>query len=164
MPRYRRFFVPGGCYFFTVVTADRKPIFADENNVEHLKQAFKREMERRPFILQAIVVLPDHVHALWELPKGDADFSNRWREIKKHVSKSCGQSVWQKHYWEHCIRDDDDWAKHLDYIHFNPVRHGYTSSACEWKWSSFHRWQQQGVYSHGWGSAEPDRIKGMACE
>lgn len=96
MANYRRLFIPGACYFFTLVTADRRPLLSSDENVEYLRAAFRREMARRPFELQAMVVLPDHLHALWQLPPGDCNYSARWREIKKHVSKSLGFTVWQR--------------------------------------------------------------------
>lgn len=164
MAEFKRSFVPGGCYFFTLVTANRRPIFSDEANVEHLRAAFRKEMQRRPFEFQAVVIMPDHLHALWQLPVDDFDYSNRWREIKKHVSKSLDAYVWQKSFWEHTIRDKRDWQNHLDYIHYNPVRHGYVEQVRDWKYSSFHQWCGRGFYDRQWGSAEPSAEVDARCE
>ena len=164
MPDYRRVFVPGACYFFTVVTANRAPVFAYATAVSALREAFRRERARRPFTVEAAVVLPDHLHCLWRLPDEDVAYPVRWREIKKYVSKVLGRSVWQRAYWEHCIRDEGDWQRHLDYIHYNPVRHGYVASAMAWPYSSFGRWLRCGYYSPGWGECEPEGIVDMEYE
>ena len=141
--QYRRFYQPGACYFFTVVTANRTPILID--NIERLRSAFRLCMSRYPFEIEAIVVLPDHLHTLWRLPEGDADFSKRWMVIKRKFSSglpACNVSdsqnkkrekgIWQRRFWEHCIRDEDDWRHHFDYIHYNPVRHGLVSRTKDW--------------------------------
>ncbi len=163
MPYYRRAFVPGGCYFFTLVTRDRANLF-DEATVSILREALKREKQRRPFEVQAMVVLPDHLHCLWLLPAGDSDYPARWREIKKHLSKCLARSVWQPRYWEHSIRDAHDWRLHVDYIHYNPVRHGYVDRAEDWPWSSFGRWQAAGLYPVGWGEELPLNLGAMELE
>jgi putative transposase len=126
---------------------------------------------RTPFHIDAWVVLPDHMHCVWTLPKGDADFPGRWRAIKKAFSKSVRigeprspvmirrgeRGIWQRRYWEHTIRDDRDFAGHVDYTHFNPVKHGLAEHPAEWPHSSFHRWVAGGLYPAGWmgGSGEP---------
>lgn len=137
---YRRSRQTGGHYFFTVVTHQRQPLLTMPENIERLRAAFRREMEKRMFVIDAIVILPDHLHALWRLPEGDADYSGRWSRIKRHFSAGCvgiraAQSasrqnkrekpVWQRRFWEHTIRDDEDWRSHMDYIHYNPVKNGY---------------------------------------
>ncbi len=172
MSNYRRAAIPGASYFFTVVTKQRKPVFSNEIKVRILRDAMQEEMIRRPFIVEAAVVLPDHIHCLWKLPAGDKDFSSRWREIKKSVSKRAGTvknsrgegDLWQRRFWEHLIRDEHDWRVHMDYIHFNPVRHGYVKKPCEWRWSSFQRWVDKGAYDRDWGSAEPEVISGLDFE
>ena len=137
MVRYRRNFVPGGTYFFTVTLADRRSRMLVEH-VRTLRHAFRISREERPFSVEAIVVLPDHLHTIMTLPEGDADFSGRWRRIKGLFSKRVASSaalrpnkkgeygLWQRRFWEHTIRDDADFAEHFDYIHFNPVRHGWS--------------------------------------
>jgi putative transposase len=159
MSNYRRALVPGGTYFFTVVTHRRYPWFGDDNNIALLRDAFRHTRARRPFELQAIVVLPDHLHCMWKLPENDSDFSSRWRDIKKFVSRRLvtgsnarpERHVWQRRFWEHMIRDDLDWQRHLDYIHYNPVKHGLVSAPHAWRWSSFHVAVRRGWYESDWG-------------
>lgn len=141
MPEYRRAFVPGGTFFFTVVTYERRPILTSDDALETLRQAFDWTRVIRPFTVEAIVILPDHLHCIWTLPANDADFAVRWRSIKSRftrniVSKIDARSespsrvarrerpVWQRRYWEHNVRDERDFRRHVEYIHANPVRHG----------------------------------------
>lgn len=164
--------MPGGVYFFTVVTHDRAPIFSADAQVEVLRGAFGKVMIRQPFQLEAMVVLPDHLHCIWRLPQGDADFSGRWREIKKATSRVIDprtnqrkeRSVWQRRFWEHLIRDERDWRRHLDYIHYNPVKHGLVESARDWPWSSFERFVRRGLYEPGWGEQGVEQIVDMELE
>ncbi len=137
MTGYRRNFIPGGCFFFTVNLADRRLRLLTEH-VEALRSAFRETRQRHPFATDAVVVLPDHLHAVWTLPEGDRDFATRWRLIKSKFSRNIavGESIsasraakrergiWQRRYWEHTIRDEDDLARHVDYVHINPVKHG----------------------------------------
>jgi putative transposase len=163
MVRYRRNFVPGGTFFFTVTLADRR----SRALVEHigaLRTAFRITRRERPFVINAIVVLPDHLHAIVTLPENDSDFSGRWRQIKslfsREVAATCGSlkpnrkgeyGLWQRRFWEHTVRDDDDFSRHFDYIHFNPVRHGLVSRACDWPHSSFHLYVRRGWLPKDWG-------------
>lgn len=138
MATYRRAHVPGGSYFFTVVTYARQPLLADRHNIEALGRAFRRVREERPFVMEAFVLLPDHLHCLWTLPEGDADYSSRWRDIKKYASREFlfppgFRNAWQRGFWEHVIRDENDWQRHLDYIHFNPVKHGWAKAPRDWE-------------------------------
>ena len=146
--QYRRLYQPGARYFFTVVTEKRQPLLID--NIERLRAAFHLGLSRYPFEIEAIVILPDHLHTLWLLPEGDVDFSKRWMVIKRKFSaglvdgiinqskaKKREKGIWQRRFWEHCIRDEEDWRRHVDYIHFNPVKHGYVSKASDWPYSSF---------------------------
>ena len=145
MSNYRRARVPGGAYFFTVVTYERRPLLQDAAQVELLRRAFAWAKTRRPFSIDAIVILPDHLHCVWRLPEGDADFSGRWRAIKQFVSRRMeaplsarGEKlIWQRRFWEHLIRDEEDWRRHLDYIHYNPVKHGFVNAPEAWPYSSF---------------------------
>jgi len=172
MSQYRRADTPGATYFFTVVTYDRKPWFSGEKNVTILREAFRDIMARRPFVMEAVVILPDHLHCLWRLPEGDNDFSGRWREIKKRVSRQLDprtnarneRPVWQRRFWEHQIRDEQDWRNHLDYIHYNPVKHGLVERVAEWPWSSFHRAVARGWYAPDWGRSESTTITDMDLE
>ena len=172
MSNYHRAYIPGGIYFFTVVTIDRAPIFINEDRVEVLRHAFRKVMAARPFQIDAMVILPEHLHCIWRMPEGDADYSSRWREIKKAASRQIGTTinnrnermVWQRRFWEHAIRDEEDWRKHVDYIHYNPVKHGLASRPGEWRWSSFNRAVAKGWYEESWGASEPATITGMDCE
>lgn len=152
---YRRALEKGGCYFFTLVTHERKPIFSHPDAVFLLRQAFKKVKRNYPFDIEAAVILPDHLHCIWKMPSCDHDFSTRWRLIKSAFAKAYGQPlpVWQNRFWEHLIRDEQDYRQHLDYIHFNPVKHGYVQTAAQWPHSSFHRFLALGFYDEEWGSA-----------
>jgi putative transposase len=172
MSEYKRIFQPGGCYFFTVVTHNRRPWLTEEYAIDRLRQAFRHVMEERPFNTEAIVILPDHLHCIWRLPDGDNDFPERWRQIKRFVSIGLKsplnarkeKMLWQKRYWEHLIRDEDDWRNHMDYVHYNPVKHGYASSPADWQHSSFERAVKNGLYDAHWGKHEPASISKLDFE
>ena len=166
MSNYRRVYTPGATYFFTVVTGTRQPLFSNPEICQLLASALRQVRESRPFKTDAIVVLPDHLHCIWRLPEGDSDFSGRWREIKKYVSHRANleSAVWQRRFWEHRIRDEEDWRRHLDYIHFNPVKHGLVTNAQDWPWSSLKRCMAKGWYEEGWGRCEPAAIAEMEFE
>jgi putative transposase len=162
MVRYRRNFVHGGTYFFTVTLLDRNSS-ALVDHIGALRAAFRASRRERPFMIDAIVILPDHLHAILTLPEDDADFSGRWRRIKGHFSSrmiAAGASVsrhpngdyalWQRRFWEHTIRDEDDYARHVEYIHFNPLKHGLVSRVREWPYSSFHRYVRLGILPNDW--------------
>jgi putative transposase len=160
---YRRNFVPGGSYFFTVNLADRRATLLTDR-IELLRGAFRYTQTRHPFAVDAIVVLPDHLHAIWTLPEEDADFALRWRLIKsafaRGLPKSEGVSssragrgergIWQRRYWEHTLCAESDFVCHADYIHFNPVKHGHVGRVSDWPYSSFHRMVRNGVYPGDW--------------
>lgn len=157
MSDYRRVLIPGGCYFFTLVTHRRKPVFSHSHAVDSLRDAMRTERKRRPFDVDAMVILPDHLHCIWRLPDGDADYSSRWREIKKGVTRALTDitpPIWQPRFWEHHIRNEADWRNHLDYIHYNPVKHGLTSSPKDWPHSSFSSAVSKGWYALEWGAIE----------
>jgi putative transposase len=169
MPNYRRAQAEGSIYFFTVVLADRgSTLLVDE--IDRLRRAYRAARQRRPFRTIAICVLPDHLHALWALPDGDADFSTRWNLIKTGFSRgiSAGfamsaskmgkreKGIWQRRYWEHLIRDDADLERHLDYIHFNPVKHGHVARVIDWPHSSFHHYVAKGSLPADWGGDAKD--------
>jgi putative transposase len=136
MVKYRRNFLPGGTFFFTVTLVDRRSsVLVD--HIAALRDAFRVASRQRPFSVEAIAVLPDHLHAILTLPPDDADFPGRWRRIKGHFSNALidagvqlararngDLSLWQRRFWEHTIRDEDDFERHVDYIHFNPIKHG----------------------------------------
>ncbi|WP_030071981.1 REP-associated tyrosine transposase [Halomonas alkaliantarctica] len=156
MATFRRAYIPGATYFFTVVTHDRRPLLAEQQNIDALGQAFRRVKKDKPFMMEAVVLLPDHLHCLWTLPQGDADYSSRWRDIKKFASRSFAlpnktASAWQRGFWEHAIRNEADWRHHMDYIHYNPVKHGWAKAPRDWPWSSFHSHVKNGWYQDNWG-------------
>ena len=165
MPRYVRANIPGTSYFFTVGLLERNRRHLVEN-IKALCESFRHLRASRPFRLDAVVVLPDHLHCIWTLPEGDADFSTRWRLIKSRFSRAVSsgewrsprrvvkgeRGIWQRRFWEHMIRDDRDMAAHVDYIHDNLVKHGLVKKVCEWPYSSFHRYVKMGVYSHEWAA------------
>ncbi|HET7315281.1 REP-associated tyrosine transposase [Salinisphaera sp.] len=158
--RYRRNYVVGGCYFFTVVTAGRRPWLGKARHVDLLRAAFRNVRSRHPFAIEAMVVLPDHLHAIWTLPPADGDYSLRWRLIKSDVSRRIGsvKRLWQPRFWEHTIRDEIDFTRHMDYIHYNPVKHGLAAAPYEWPHSSFAHCVRQGHYLPDWGRAGPPNI------
>ena len=163
MTNYRRNFVPGGSYFFTVNLADRRWRLLVEH-IALLRAAFNYAQARHPFEIAAAVVLPDHLHAIWTMPEGDTDYALRWRLIKGAFSRGppndeeisasrarkSQRGIWQRRYWEHTLRDEKDFERHVDYIHFNPVKHGYVSRVLEWPYSTFHRMVGAGVYPQDW--------------
>ena len=175
MANYRRLYVKGGTYFFTVVTQKRRPIFAEEKSIQILRDVFNLVMERKPFQIESIVVLPDHIHCIWTLPKGDHEYSERWKGIKyrfslnlkksfpttESMNKKKEKGLWQRRFWEHLIRDQDDFNRHVDYIHYNPVKHNLAKRALDWPHSSFKRFVMKGTYEKNWGSALPSNIEGM---
>ena len=162
MVRYRRNFVPGGTYFFTVTLADRASS-AVVQHVADLRTAFRIARHERPFTIEAIVILPDHLHAIWTLPSGDSDFSGRWKRIKAYFThrlvatgvpierhRSGEYALWQRRFWEHTIRDETDFERHVDYVHFNPVKHKLVSRARDWRYSSFHAYVRGGLLPADW--------------
>ena len=164
---YRRIYEQGGCYFFTVVTAGRRPILDSREAVSALRRAFASVRNRHLFDIEAAVILPDHLHCIWTLPPGDADFSKRWRLIKSDVSKRLIdlRPVWQARFWEHLIRDETDLANHIHYIHYNPVKHGLTDTPADWPFSSIHRYIRQGWCKKDWGQgAAPEIPDGVGHE
>lgn len=156
MSNYRRAWIPGGCYFFTVVTRNRAPWLTGDDAIARLREGFRKVMAKRPFHMDAVVILPDHLHAIWQLPDGDAEYSTRWRLIKHHVATATGAHWhWQPRYWEHMLRDERDWRRHVEYIHYNPVKHGYVEAPWDWPFSSFRRAVKRGWHDKEWGAAEP---------
>lgn len=171
MSNYRRNYIPGGTYFFTVVTHHRKRILCDDKAREALRQGIKSVQKSRPFSVDAIVLMPDHLHTIWTLPAGEHDYSMRWNQIKGSFTKlwlaqegaeasrnasrilKRERGIWQRRLFEHTCRDEDDLKRCLDYLHVNPLKHRLVSKVADWPWSSFHRHVQLGEYSSDWGSA-----------
>lgn len=166
MTQYRRDFTAGGTWFLTVNLPDRRSSrFVDD--IGTLRMAFRKVGARHPFTMDAIVVLPDHLHAIWSLPPGDADYALRWRLVKTQFSRAQApleprsvsrrskneRGIWQRRYWEHRIRDERDLAAHVDYVQINPVKHALVRRVCDWPWSSFHRYVRAGALSNDWADA-----------
>ena len=167
MPNYRRDFIQGGMYFFTIVLQDRSKDWL-VRYIKEFREAYKETLEHCPFETVAICILPDHLHLIMQLPENDSDFSKRIRILKtnftKRLPKECynlfnesrtkrGElGVWQRRFWEHRIRDDKDLSEHIDYIYYNPVKHGYVRSVKDWQYSSFHQDVKNGIMDIDWGS------------
>ncbi len=164
MTNYRRNYIAGGTFFFTVNIAERqKTLLVD--HISNLRLAFKDVLATHRFNIDAIVILPDHIHAIWTLDTEDKDFSTRWKMIKAKFSRKLPKEemrsesrmskgergIWQRRFWEHAIRDEEDYQRHMDYIHFNPVKHGLVDRCIDWPYSSFHRYVNDGIYSPDWG-------------
>ncbi|WP_071525315.1 REP-associated tyrosine transposase [Spirulina subsalsa] len=172
--QYRRSKVPGATYFFTVVTYERQPLFNDPKLIKLLRQTFRQVKQPYPFTLDAISILPDHLHCIWTLPPDDADFSRRWQRIKSSFSRHCPpqyhnissisrqkkreKSIWQHRFWEHQIRDETDFIHHVDYIHYNPVKHGLVNAPKDWQYSSFHHYLKDGAYTLDWGANQVPKL------
>ncbi|WP_133513368.1 REP-associated tyrosine transposase [Candidatus Thiosymbion oneisti] len=175
MPNYIRAFVPGGTFFFTLNLLERRRRLLT-NHSDDLRIVFADARRRRPFTIDAIFVLPDHLHSVWTLPVGDGDFSTRWHDIKAWFSaripkherlSSCRarkgeRGIWQRRFWEHRIRDEDDLRRHIDYVHYNPIKHGHVSRLVDWPYSSFHRYVKAELYPPHW--AADDVVKELALE
>lgn len=177
MSEYRRARIPGGTYFFTVVTYNRLPILTKETSRTILHNAWIDTCQRFPFETIAICLLPDHLHCIWKLPENDANYSIRWKEIKRLFTKNHLQeigpgekrnlsrqnrgeaAIWQRRFWEHTLIDEIDLETHIDYIHYNPIKHGYVEKTSAWPWSSFARFVEKGIYDPEWVGSEVDRLR-----
>jgi len=167
MAAFRRALTKGGTYFFTVATHRRRPLLTQPAFYAALKDALGTVKQSHPFQIDAFVLLPDHLHCIWTLPEGDASYSLRWNIIKRLVTQATrhnaatelsasrqrrGESgLWQRRFWEHQIRDEGDFEKHVEYIHWNPVKHGYVAKVADWPYSSFHGYVARGVFPADWG-------------
>lgn len=162
--KYRRAGATGSTYFFTVNLTERKKTLLVDH-IDILRDVINQVKERHPFKLDAMVVLPDHLHVMLTLPEGDKNYPTRWRLIKAGFSRQIPKlenitdsrsrkgerGIWQRRYWEHLIRSDSDYENHVDYIHFNPVKHGYVERAIEWPFSTIHNFIKRGLLSDNWG-------------
>ncbi len=189
MSNYRRFKTSGGTYFFTVATYNRQEILCKPQSRNALRDAIEAVRALLPFHIDAWVLLPDYLHCIWTLPEGDADFSKRWGTIKTSFTKKVGwalptnkiamptnkkysisrirhrdANIWQRRFWEHQIRDQEDFNRHCDYIHYNPVKHGLVGDPKKWEYSTIHRFIQKGLYSKHWGDSITDDIISMGLE
>jgi putative transposase len=163
MPNYRRAFVPGGSWFFTVNLLDRRQTLLVDQ-IETLRAAVAATRQGHLFTIDAFVVLPDHLHAVWSLPAGDSDFSTRWRLIKNRFARALPKQeplnaariarnergIWQRRFWEHLIRDEADYARHVEYCYINPLKHGFVTRVRDWPYSSFHRDVRAGIFPLDW--------------
>jgi len=174
LPEYRRSKKAGGTYFFTVVTHGRRPILTYPEVRQALREGISKVRQSMPFSIEAWVLLPDHLHTIWTLPERDAGYASRWAVIKSCVTKRCGNlfghgenvnisrtnrqegGIWQRRFWEHVIRDEPDFHRHLDYLHWNPVKHGYVKIPMDWPYSTIHRFVVQGFYPPNWGGGDVD--------
>lgn len=167
MPEYRRWHVPGGTYFFTVALLNRRLKLLVEH-VDLLREAFQQVHADHPFHIDAIVILPEHLHCLMTMPRGDDDYSLRWQRIKGRFSsrlpkreavsrsrvRKRERGIWQRRFWEHVIVDEADFTAHVDYIHFNPVKHGHVKRPIDWPHSSMRNFVERGLLNPAW-SATP---------
>ena len=165
MPNYRRAWHPGGTYFFTVNLLQRHGNDLLVRHIDVLRETIRSVQSRHPFEIHGWVVLPEHIHCVLQFPENDPNFATRWRLIKMGFSKALPKTerlskvranrgergIWQRRYWEHLIRDDADFAAHMDYVHFNPVKHELVKRVADWPFSTFHRLVKQGVYPQDWG-------------
>ncbi|NOU22741.1 MAG: transposase [Methyloglobulus sp.] len=175
MTEYRRAYSPGSSWFFTVNLAERKGNRLLTVKIDLLREAFEYTKQRHPFRLDAVVILPDHLHCIWTLPPQDSDFSGRWNMLKGYFSRKIEtgerisasrksrreRGIWQRRFWEHLIRDQADFNRHVDYIHWNPVKHGCANKVRDWPYSSFQRYVEQGIYTEDWGNNENQDIDGI---
>ena len=173
MREYLRYRVPGGTYFFTLVTDRRRPFLTTPLARDCLRNALTQIRAKRPLTIGAFVLLPDHLHCVWELPPGDSDYSTRWRRIKSVFSstwiekggdegdrnlshaKKHERAVWQRRFYEHIVRDETDLERCVDYIHWNPLKHQLVARVQDYAWSSFHRFVRLGHYDLAWGGTNP---------
>ncbi|MDD2770494.1 MAG: transposase [Methylococcus sp.] len=177
MTDYRRFYIPGSTWFFTVNLAERRDNRLLVERIDELRAAFRYVKRRKPFRIDAVVILPDHLHCIWTLPPEDADFSIRWSLLKSRFSRAipAGERIsqsrlqrrerglWQRRFWAHLLTGQDDFNAHFDYIHWNPVKHGRVRRVADWPYSSFHRFVALGVYPKGWGHSGDFGIPTTAC-
>ena len=170
MPNYRRPRTPGASWFFTVNLARRHNQRLLVEHVDLLRTVVRKVKQAHPFEIDAMVVLPEHLHAIWTLPHGDAEYQQRWALIKAGFSRALPtvetispsrikrgeRGIWQRRFWEHRIRGEQDLQRHLDYVHWNPVKHGWVERAGDWPWSTFHRYVRAGLYPADWASSDID--------
>lgn len=177
MPNYRRSQIAGGTYFFTVVTYRRRRLLTGELGRQCLRSAIEKVRLTYPFEMPASILLPEHLHAIWTLPRGDHDYSTRWRRIKEEFTRAWfaaggteaslttsrrsrnERGIWQRRFWEHTIEDEDDLRRHIDYIHYNAVKHGEAKCPKDWPYSTFEKWVDAGAYEANWGCTNMGVLK-----
>lgn len=171
MSQYIRSYTEGATYFFTLVSYNRRKIMCEDDFLQAFRNSIKQVQQKYPFEIVAWVQLPDHLHCIWKMPTNDADYSMRWSQIKRLTTQACPQyhlpidelsyskekrkerGVWQRRFFEYQIRDEADFIKHMDYLHYNPVKHGWVERVLDWQYSSFHRYVKKGVYLASWGES-----------
>jgi putative transposase len=176
MANYRRARAPGGTFFFTVVTYRRRPLFDRPESRDMLREVVREVRRRHPFTIDAWVLLPEHMHCIWTLPGEGSDFSMRWSLIKSGFSKRAKSlyhvdewmndsrqkhretTIWQRRFWEHQIRDEEEYRVYMDYTYFNPVKHGLVKRVVDWPFSTFHRYVRLGVYPESWGGEMHEKL------
>ena len=160
MSNYRRNYLPGGTWFFTVNLQNRQSDLLTRH-IDHLRVAIQTVKRTKPFTINAWVVLPEHMHCIWTLPENDDDFLGRWREIKKSFTRTIEmRHVWQPRFWEHTIRNEEDYRRHMDYVYINPVKHGHVTRVADWPFSTFHRDVRSGLYPEDWAGQTEDLVAG----
>ena len=168
MSEYRRLYIPGSTIFLTIVTYNRQPIFSNPDNISLLRQAIAKTRSERHFTIEGAVILPDHLHFLWTLPPDDYNYSYRVSRLKVLFTKSFRgrkykaqnisdsrikhreSNVWQRRFWEHTIKEENEFENFLNYIHYNPVKHGLVSCPHFWQYSSFQTWVNKEIYQNEW--------------
>jgi len=173
MPDYRRFYIPNSITFITCVTRDRYPYLKSKSDIDLFFSTLARVKEIKPFELMAYVVLPDHFHWLMKVDQSSGNFSKVMHSIKRNFTQNYKQahnvqksiSIWQRGFWDHVIRDERDLEIHLDYIHWNPIKHGCVNKPSNWPYSTYRDWEGMGIYDLGWGCVEiPENISGLNFE
>ncbi len=173
MVEYRRAKVEGATYFFTVNCAERHRNHLLVTHIDLLRQVFRKVRDDHPFTIDAMVVLPDHLHCIWTLPPGDADYKIRWALLKAGFSRDIPpgeqrsqsrmkrgeRGIWQRRYWEHLIRGDRDFEQHVEYIHWNPVKHGWVKQVKDWPHSSFHTYVRRGIVPENWAGVADEAFE-----
>ena len=180
MPDYRRLYIPGGTFFFTLVTYQRRKLFTSPQAFELLDLAISKVKTYHPFTIDAFCILPDHVHFLWTMNENDSDYSLRIGQLKRYFTrmyldnfelnsnindsrkKRCETAIWQRRFWEHTIRDNDDLSRHIEYIHFNPVKHGLVYAPRDWQNSSFLEYVKNGFYDADWADSTNMKFDGVS--
>ena len=170
MPQYIRSYTKGATYFFTLVAYERRPIFCKNDFLEAFRASIKTVQQQYPFEIVAWVQLPDHLHCIWQMTDDDTNYSQCWSRIKRLTTKACPQyhlsmqdlnsskvkrnekGIWQRRFNEHQINNEEDFINHMDYLHYNPVKHGLVESVADWQYSSFHRYVKNGIYAVDWGA------------
>lgn len=174
MSQYIRSYTNGATYFFTLVSYNRRRIFCEDDFLQAFKKSIKQVQQQYPFEIIAWVQLPDHLHCIWKMPENDANYSMRWSQIKRLTTQACPRyhlpiddlsrskvkrkerGIWQRRFYEHEIKDEADFIKYMDYLHYNPFKHGLVGKVSEWPYSSFHRYVKQGLYMEDWGNNSMD--------